>query len=283
METASQLGGTSGPLQPWYPEEERILTELSNTCSVAKELFRAIYTKQKSLQAKFRLPAIVVGSISGACSVGSSVFPASHRELVSISVGAASIFIAILNTIESYLQVAQRLSQALSASQALNKLMIDIRRELQLPVRDRQTSGVVFVRDCFTRFSQILEQSPSIDREDIRSHYRLLKHNAVGVPDVFAITKMQYPIDRPTGDPQKQEALPNDDVLLTPDSTMEVTPLTQWTAMPITEQATRPSHISVEVRHQESPPPKLKPAPVRTQQDDADSCPPIEDEHEKRA
>lgn len=174
----------------WCPEEERVLSDLSNACSVLKELYRSIYTRQKALQAKFRLPAIVMGSISGACSFGTTTFPSAYREYVSIAVGGASLFIAVLTTIESYLQVGQRLTQALSSSQALNKLMIDIRRELQLPVSDRETTGIVFVRDCHTRFAQIIEQSPAVDRDEIKKNYRLLKHNAVGIPDLLSITRL---------------------------------------------------------------------------------------------
>lgn len=191
--------------QPWCPEEEKILSDLSNSCSVLKELYRSIYTRQKHLQAKFRLPAIMVGSISGACSFGTTTFPQQFREYVSIAVGAASLFIAILSTIESYLQVGQRLSQANSTTQALNKLMLDIRRELMLPLQDRETSGVIFVRDCHTRFAQIIEQSPTVDRDDIRSNYRLLKHNAVGIPELLSITRLEAGWNKTTLVPAQTE------------------------------------------------------------------------------
>lgn len=154
------------PIPTWLPEEEIYLHSIQNSCETLSKLYLEKYKQCKSLQTKLKLPAIIIGSFTGIASFGTETFPKHLQKYVSISVGVITISIAILNTIESYLKVGENTSSSISAATALQKLREDINKELCIPTPDRVDNGIVFLRDVFTRYLQILNQAPVLDTQD---------------------------------------------------------------------------------------------------------------------
>lgn len=146
----------------WLDEEEIYLRNLSGLCQELSGRYKKNYEMYKVIQAKFRIPSIVISSITGLTSFGSSNFPPEYRVWVSISVGIASLSIAILNSIESYMKISENLTGASQASIELHKLKEYIDMELALPKENRLTQGIIFLRDCYTRYERILEIAPDI-------------------------------------------------------------------------------------------------------------------------
>lgn len=146
----------------WVDEEEEYLTNLSRLCQDVSGRYKHYYDIYKVIQARFRIPSIVVSSVTGLTSFGSSNFPPAYREWVSIAVGIASLSIAILNSIETYMKIGEHLASASHASIELHKLKEYIDMELTLPRDKRLTQGIIFLRDCYTRYERILEIAPDI-------------------------------------------------------------------------------------------------------------------------
>lgn len=146
----------------WVIEEEEYLTNLSRLCQDVSGRYKHYYDIYKVIQARFRIPSIVVSSVTGLTSFGSSNFPPAYREWVSIAVGIASLSIAILNSIETYMKIGENLASASHASIELHKLKEYIDMELTLPRDKRLTQGIIFLRDCYTRYERILEIAPDI-------------------------------------------------------------------------------------------------------------------------
>lgn len=151
----------------WLVEEERYLRRLRGSSTGLSQYFLGRYKYYRSLQGKLRLPAIILSSMSGVASFGTTTFPRVVQRWVSVVVGGVSIVIAILNTVEAYMKVAELLAKASTASTGFKKLADDIQCELDLPAEDRQTSGVVFVRESYARFQQIIDQAPPIEDPDL--------------------------------------------------------------------------------------------------------------------
>lgn len=154
------------PIPTWLPEEEIYLHSIQNSCEELSKLYLDKYKECKSLQTKLKLPAIIIGSFTGIASFGTETFPKHLQKYVSISVGVITISIAILNTIESYLKVGENTSSSITAATALQKLREDINKELCIPTPDRVDNGIVFLRDVFTRYLQILNQAPVLDKQE---------------------------------------------------------------------------------------------------------------------
>lgn len=146
----------------WLPEEEVYLRDLSKLCQELSSKYKRYYELYKTRQAKFKIPSIIISSITGLTSFGTSNFPEKYQKWVSISVGASSLFIALLNSIESYMKIGETMSGCLQTSISLQKLKEFIDIELSLPLDDRSTQGILFLRDCYSKYEKILDLAPSI-------------------------------------------------------------------------------------------------------------------------
>lgn len=157
----------SALLPQWLPEEEEYLRILHRRCHRLGLVYKKIHIKYKQTQNKFRLPAILLSSISGVVSFGQTVFPEEAQRWVSISVGGVNIFIAIINTVESYMKIGEMVTKSITSYAVLHKLADDIFCEISIPTKDRETSGIAFLRDCYTRYQQIMDSAPLIEDEGL--------------------------------------------------------------------------------------------------------------------
>ena len=144
----------------WLKEEEEYLRGLCANCTRLANVYKGVYAKYKRMQTRLRMPAIIVGSLTGIASFGTSTFPTAAQSYVSIVVGVISVGIAILNTVESFFKVSETTSAASATIVALERLQDDVLKELALPIQDRTTNGITFLRDVYVRYQQILNQAP---------------------------------------------------------------------------------------------------------------------------
>lgn len=154
----------------WYDKEETYLKQLHDMCLTQSKEYMALYHVTHATQTKLRLPAIVMSSFSGVASFGTSSFPKALQKFVSIGVGLINISIAMIQTYESYLKIGDIVSKSLTVANSLKKLADDIYCEIFIPVEDRETAGITFLRDCFSRYQAIVENGPpmppKLDAED---------------------------------------------------------------------------------------------------------------------
>ena len=144
----------------WYEKEESYLKQLHDVCIIQSKEYMDLYRKTHATQTKLRLPAIIMSSFSGVASFGTSSFPKGLQKFVSIGVGLINISIAMIQTYESYLKIGDIVSKSLTVSTSLKKLADDIFCEVFIPVEDRETAGITFLRDCFSRYQAIIENAP---------------------------------------------------------------------------------------------------------------------------
>lgn len=146
----------------WLPEEEIYLQELSKLCQIFSGKYKIYYEQYKRIEARFKIPSIIISSITGLTSFGSSNFPREYIHIVSIIVGIASIFIALLNSIEAYMKIGEITAGCLISSVNFQKLKEYIDMELSLSSENRSTSGVMFLRECHTKYERIIDVAPNI-------------------------------------------------------------------------------------------------------------------------
>lgn len=150
----------------WYDREEEYLNSLKDTCVELSQVYMELYLRTHKVQTKLRLPVIALSSCSGVVSFGSSAFNAKTMKYISIAVGVVNVFIAIVQTYESYLKIGDIVSKSLSASQALKKLADHIECEIFIPIEDRDSSGITYLRECFSRYQAIIDQAPPLESLD---------------------------------------------------------------------------------------------------------------------
>lgn len=147
----------------WHEKEEEYLKQLHDNCVLLSKTYMSLYLRTHSKQTKLRIPTIFLSSFSGVASFGSTSFPASSQKFVSIVVGLINVGIAMIQTYESYLKIGDIVSKSLSVSTSFKKLAEDIYCELYVPEADRISTGITFLRDCFTRYQTIMEQCPPLE------------------------------------------------------------------------------------------------------------------------
>lgn len=145
----------------WNAKEEDYLNALSKSCRELSVRFKQIYDKFLSYQTKFRIPSIVISSTLGLISFGNGQF-GDHGNVINIIVGVGGVILAIMGSVESYLKIGETMSNALLASNKLQKLCECISLELALPANERSSSGIMFLRSCFNQYEQILDNAPSV-------------------------------------------------------------------------------------------------------------------------
>lgn len=144
----------------WSHEQEQYLQDLKCISEELSLIHKASFRELKKKERYYRIPCIIIGSISGTMSFGTNTFPASFQRFVSILVGGVSLSIAILQSIESYLKIGERMAGHISASQGYSKLAEDIHLELRLQIDDRCSTGISFTRACYERFEKLNSIAP---------------------------------------------------------------------------------------------------------------------------
>lgn len=153
----------------WCEREEEYLQLLHKSCLELAEVYRRLYINTSRIQNKLRLPAIILSSLSGAANFGSSSFadgtqdPRKTQGYINISIGIVNVFIAMIQTYESFKKIADTVSKSISTSTALKKLSEDIHCMVFIPPGDRDTAGVMYLRDAFNRYQSIMDQAPPLE------------------------------------------------------------------------------------------------------------------------
>jgi hypothetical protein len=147
----------------WFDAEEKYLKMLHDICIQLSKEYMDLYIVTHQFQTRLRLPSIILSSCSGVASFGSSGFGTHAQKYISLAVGIVNVGIAIIQTYESYLKVGDIVSKSLSCSQAFKKLADTIYCEIFIPLEDRNSTGITFLRDCFSRYQTILDQAPPIE------------------------------------------------------------------------------------------------------------------------
>jgi hypothetical protein len=146
----------------WCEQEEKYLTELIKICQYLSQRYNLTYLQYKRKQTRIRIPQIILSSVSGLLSIGTSSFPSAYQGTVNISVGVSSLVVALIGAIESFLKIPEIIAGSLQASISYIKLAESITVELALPRHKRSTSGVLFLRENHKTFEKISEAAPSV-------------------------------------------------------------------------------------------------------------------------
>ena len=149
-------------MSDWSEAEEFYLIELCKLSQYLAQRYNICYLTYKRYQTRTRIPQIVISSISGLFSFGTSVFPPSYHSAVNISVGVSAMVVALVGSIESFLKIPEIIAGSISASVNFSKLAETISVELALPRHKRALSGILFLREAYKTYEKHSEAAPSV-------------------------------------------------------------------------------------------------------------------------
>jgi hypothetical protein len=121
-----------------------------------------------------QIPTIILASVTGFLSATSTLVPP-------IGIGAMSLSVGILGTLNSYFKYSQRSESHKVTAQLYLKTYKNIETELTLPVHQRENANILLkeLRHNMTRISEI---APPIPSNIIEKYNRIFKESNVSAP-----------------------------------------------------------------------------------------------------
>ena len=120
------------------------------------------------------IPVIILSTLAGTASVGSSALFAGETQISSIAIGLVSIGVGILNTISSYFAFARKAESHRIAYLQYSKLFSIIRVEMSLPRNERQPPEILLkqIRDGMERLQETTPSPPPSILREFNSHFK---------------------------------------------------------------------------------------------------------------
>ena len=120
------------------------------------------------------IPVIVLSTLAGTASVGSSSLFGNETQISSIVIGLVSIGVGILNTISSYFSWSRKAEAHRIAYLQYSKLFSIIRVEMSLPRPERQEADRLLqqIRDSMERLAETTPSPPPRILDEFNRHFK---------------------------------------------------------------------------------------------------------------
>lgn len=120
------------------------------------------------------IPVIVLSTLAGTASVGSSSLFGGETQISSVVIGLVSIGVGILNTISSYFSWARKAEAHRIAYLQYSKLFSIIRVEMSLPRSERKEADQLLaqIRDGMERLAETTPSPPPSILEEFNKHFK---------------------------------------------------------------------------------------------------------------
>lgn len=120
------------------------------------------------------IPVIILSTLAGTASVGSSTLFQGDTQISSVVIGLVSIGVGILNTISSYFSWSRKAEAHRIAYLQYSKLFSVIRVECSLPRPERQSPEQLLkqIRDGMERLAETTPSAPPSILDDFNRHFK---------------------------------------------------------------------------------------------------------------
>ena len=146
----------------WHPEEEEFLAKIERQCNELHEHYSKEYKYYNKLSSRFNIPILIVSSINALTAISLNDFLG--QRYVSILNAVLSAGTGILGSIQLFMKLNEKMTNALRASIGFRRLALKISKELTLDRNDRTTEGQPFLAECFSEYNTALEQANPLER-----------------------------------------------------------------------------------------------------------------------
>ena len=158
----------------WSSQLEDILAKEGERCSGLSWLHTRAETLTSKYNAFVQVPVIILSTLAGTASVGSSTLFDGDTKSSSIVIGLVSIGVGILNTLGGFFAFAKRSEAHRIAHLNYSKLASKISIELSLPRNERMKaeSLLTYVRETMERLAETTPNCPRGIIDDFNKKYK---------------------------------------------------------------------------------------------------------------
>jgi hypothetical protein len=147
---------------PWHDKQEEFLKKLELQCNSYHAYFNKDYIYYHGLASKFNVPILIISSINALCAISLNDFLG--QRYVSILNAILSAGTGVLGSVQLYLKINEKMSNALRSGILMKRIALKISKELSVDRDQRATEGQVFLSECFGDFNACLEQANPIEK-----------------------------------------------------------------------------------------------------------------------
>lgn len=141
----------------WYDDIEMLCNQVRENSIVLDKLHKKQYFAYKSKLKYFRIPSIILNGFNSVLAVSMANYTA--QSVASTTTCAISLFIAILASVEVYLNIQKGMENEYSASKEYYLLAVEIFKVLNVDRSRRSVSGKDFLEDVMNRYRKLIEQT----------------------------------------------------------------------------------------------------------------------------
>lgn len=163
----------SKPREKWSDEEEEFLKKMERQCDVYYNHHTGDFKYYHRLASKFNIPILIISSINALTAVAMNEFV--PQKFVSIINAILSAGTGVLGSIQLYMKINEKMTNALRSSIAFKRLALKISKEMTLAREDRVTEGQAFMGECFAELNTAIEQGNPVERTKLPNFMALPK------------------------------------------------------------------------------------------------------------
>jgi hypothetical protein len=146
----------------WHPDEQDFLAKVEQQCNTYYDYHSKDHVYYMKLASKFNIPILIVSAVNALTAVALNSFIA--QEYVSVLNAVLSAGTGVLGSVQLYMKINEKMTNALRASILMKRLALKVSKELSIEPQNRVTDGQAFLSDCFSEFNTALEQGNPIEK-----------------------------------------------------------------------------------------------------------------------
>jgi hypothetical protein len=178
----------------WSAQVEDILAAEGEKCRGLSWIHMRCEAEMTKYNTMVQVPVIVLSTLAGTASVGSStLFGSGNATSSGIAIGLVSISVGILNTLGGFFNFAKRSEAHRIAHLHYSKISSKIQIELSLPrlERDSAESLLNYVRDSMERLAETTPLASEKIVNDFNKHFGKLKDEIAMPPETNGLHKIK--------------------------------------------------------------------------------------------
>jgi len=153
----------------WNEYHENVLRQWGEASACYRYMHHRAFLTYKKLSLRFSLPVIVLSTITGTANFAQSSFPESIKGGVPAVIGGMNLIAGLIATIMQFLKINELMENHRTSALGHGGLSRNIRLQLALPRDERSKEGLIFVNECKGIYESLLEQSPPIPKEILKT------------------------------------------------------------------------------------------------------------------
>jgi hypothetical protein len=175
----------------WHAQQILLLQQWAEISSSYRWLHDQSYTIYRKKNLNFMIPIIVISTVTGTASFSLSSFPPNVAPYVPPIIGFFNLVAGLMTTVYQFLKISEYMESHRQTSISYGKLSRNITVELNLPVVNRSSSGVEFVKLCRNEIDRLIEQSPLIPKTVLNVYEVKFKDSNLIQPEILSINKVK--------------------------------------------------------------------------------------------